>query len=82
MLLGLGIWDVAEIIPVVSFGLLFEGSSMKIPIKTIIALAWISSLLMSAHLKSYLLFISIVKVPGRSTERAKCHSVKNCINSY
>ena len=60
MLLGLGMWEVAEIVPVVSFGLLFEGTSMKLPIKTIIALAWMSSL--SAHLKSYLLFISIVKV--------------------
>lgn len=84
MFLGLGIWEVAEIAPVVSFRLLFEGTSLKIPIKTIIALAWMSSLLMSAHLMSYLLFVSIVKVaqwPGRSTDRAKCHSVKNCINS-
>lgn len=54
---------------------------MEVPIKTIIALAWMSSLLMSAHLKSYFLFISIVKVDGRSTDKAKCHSVKNCISS-
>lgn len=54
---------------------------MKVPMQNIIELPWMSSLLMSAHLKSHSLSINIVKVPERSTERAKCNSVKNCINS-
>lgn len=55
MLLGSWIWDIAEIVPVVSFGLLLEGTSVKIPIQNIIALAWMCSVLMSARLKSYYL---------------------------
>lgn len=45
---------IAEIVPVVSFGLLLEGTSMKIPTQNI-ALAWMCSVLMLAHLKSYCL---------------------------
>lgn len=81
MFLGWGIWEVDEIVPEVSFDLLFEGTSMKVPMKNITDLPWMNSLLMSAHLKSHSLSINIVKVPGRSTERAKCNPVKNCINS-
>lgn len=76
MLLGWGIWEVDEIVPEVSFELLFEGTSMKVPMKNIIELSWMSSSLMSAHLKSRSLSINIVKMPGRSTERAKCNPVK------
>lgn len=81
MLLDLGIWEVDEIVPEVSFELPFEGTSMKVLMKTITELPWMSSSLMSVHLKSHSLYSNIVKVPGKSTERAKCHSVENCINS-
>lgn len=80
MLLGWGIWEVDEIVLEVSFELLSEGTSMEVPMKNIIELPWMSSSLMSAHLKSWSL-VNIVKMPGRSTERAKCNPVKNCINS-
>lgn len=90
MLLDLRIWEVAEIVPVVSFGLLFEGISS---LKTFLGIfhedtnknyhcTCLDEFFANVStLKSYLLFISIVEMPGRSTDKAKWHSVKNRINS-